>query len=601
MAQDQTSFGDENVKEQTRSVEGVLLDNAISNLRAQGVKVEELLASLATAQLPSLEGWFKISRSRQDPDAILETGWRFAKFEPVPVASLSDWATYGRQHRSWGFHLHAFEFMDPLLVAFDESQDAKWLYEAAKIALSWVKLHREADEQDDPMVWYDMSQSLRTPRLIALTMRLARIPKMHDQAIVLAEALAWHLDELHKDRAFNPRNNHGFFTAVSQVHAGQHLSMFPAAAATTSEGRARLALMARSQFAADGVHLEHSPDYHRMLLHSFELAVRDGLIDDEEIRNRIIRAAHVLGWMVQPDGTIVQFGDSPATHVVSEDAVSIDEHTRFILTDGKFGQSNERELAAFEDGGYAFVRSPQPKNVGELAQSGYLAFNAGFHSRAHKHADDLSVIWYDRGHQILTDSGRFGYGDLLEADSELRKEGFYYSSPERQYVESTIAHNTLMIDGENHNRVRRTPYGSGLGPCVVSSGKFDLVGRVRHNGYVHRRRIIYVPGEELRLFDAVHSGSEETREAIVWLNINGEFELTEMTGNTVKLSIADDNFPLSMEISGTGELVTPVRGQESPLRGWRSRVDRELEPTWSIGFRSEFETRANLATVIKLV
>lgn len=581
-------------------VDETLYKYARSALQSRGADPDEVVASLAIATLPNLTGWFTISRSRQDPRVILESGWKFAKFDPVPVAKLTNWAKYGQEHRSWGFHLHAFEFMDPLLRATDETKNPRWLQEAVKIALEWIKLHRLQSDAVDAMVWYDMSQSLRMPRLIALAMRAARVPTMHEHAVVLAEALAWHLDELHKDRAFNPRNNHGFYTAVSQVHAAKYLGMFPDAVETETEGSSRLALMARSQFGPDGVHLEHSPDYHRMLLNSFELAVRDGLINDDEIRSRIVRAAHVLGWMVQPDGTIVQFGDSPATSVVSDDAKSIDAQTRFILTDGKFGMANEHELAAFEDGGYAFVRSPQPQHVGELADTGYLAFNASFHSRAHKHADDLNVVWFDRGHQILTDAGRFGYGDLLPADSELRKEGFYYSSPERQYVESTVAHNTLMMDGENHRRVRRTPYGSGLGECVVKSGRFDLSGRVRHVDYVHRRRIIYVPGEELRLLDAIHSAKEGSREAIVWLNINGAFELADVSGGMVKMTLDDDEHPLTLTLSGPGELVAPVRGQEFPMRGWRSRVDRELEPTWSIGFRIKIETRANLETTIKL-
>ncbi|MGP9650365.1 heparinase II/III domain-containing protein [Glutamicibacter sp. AOP38-B1-38] len=600
MTQEFSGFDGDAFMESLTPVEDELYKYARSALQSRGADPDEVVASLAIATLPSLKGWFTISRSRQDPRVILASGWKFAKFEPVPVSTLTNWAKYGEEHRSWGFHLHAFEFMDPLLRAADETKDPRWLQEAVKIALGWIKLHRQLDDEVDTMVWYDMSQSLRMPRLIALAMRAARVPTMHEHAVVLAEALAWHLDELHKDRAFNPRNNHGFYTAVSQVHAAKHLGMFPDAVETATEGSTRLALMARSQFGPDGVHLEHSPDYHRMLLNSFELAVRDGLINDDEIRSRIVRAAHVLGWMVQPDGTIVQFGDSPATNVVSSNAESIDAATRFILTDGKFGLANDRELAAFADGGYAFVRSPQPKNPGELAKTGYLAFSAGFHSRAHKHADDLNVIWYDRGHQILTDAGRFGYGDLLPADSELRKEGFYYSSPERQYVESTIAHNTLMMDGENHRRVRRTPYGSALGECVAKSGRFDLSGRVRHTDYVHRRRIIYVPGEELRLLDAVHSAKEESREAIVWLNINGAFELADVSGGTVKMTLDDAEHPLSLTLSGPGKLVAPVRGQKLPMRGWRSRVDRDLEPTWSIGFRVKIETRANLETVIKL-
>lgn len=238
--------------------------------------------------------------------------------------------------------------------------------------------------------------------------------------------------------------------------------------------------------------------------------------------------------------------------------------------------------------------------MGELENSGYLAFSAGFHSRAHKHADDLNIVWFERGHQILTDSGRFGYGDLLPADSDLRKEGYYYASPERQYVESTIAHNTLMLDGQNHRRVRRDPYGSALGDCFSKSGRFDLSARVRHADYVHRRRIVYIPGKELRLLDAIHSAKSEPREAVVWLNINGAFELRDISGGIVSMALHDQEQPTFLTLSGPGELVEPVRGQQSPMRGWRSRVDRDLEPTWSIGFKVQIETRANLETIIKL-
>src|SRR5699024_10244108 len=98
-----------------------------------------------------------------------------------------------------------------------------------------IAIHRDAQDEDDPMAWYDMSQSLRTPRLVALTLRTARISAMNDEALILAEAVAWHFDELHQDRAYNPNNNHGFYTAVSQVHAAKYAWMFPDAEATGIE------------------------------------------------------------------------------------------------------------------------------------------------------------------------------------------------------------------------------------------------------------------------------------------------------------------------------------------------------------------------------
>lgn len=569
-------------------------------LEERGINSGELLEQLAAADLPALKGWFTIQDIRQSPESILETGWRFASFDPVPVATIEDWAYFGKEHRSWGFHLHAWEFMDPMLRALDETGDLEWLRQAVQIAVSWIEIHRGADDEDDPMAWYDMSQSLRMPRLLALTLRAARVPEMRDDAVVLAQAVAWHLDELHQDRAFNPNNNHGFYTAVSQVHAAKYAWMFPDAKATAVEGRARLAQMAESQFARDGVHLEHSPDYHRMLLNSFELAVNDALIEDEEVKARVERAAHVLGWMVQPDGTLVQFGDSPETTIVKPEARSIDPQTQYILSDGAEGERPEQELAAYHDGGYAFVRSPQPDGPGTLASSGYLAFSAAFHSRAHKHADDLNVVWYDKGQQILTDGGRFGYGDLLPPDSPLRREGFYYAAPERQYVEGTMAHNTLMMDGRNQERRTREPYGSALGECFrTEEGQFDLAARVHHADYIHRRRLVYTPGQQLLVKDSVFSQSPETREGTLWFNISGHFELESVDGEVVFVSTRESE-QTRLVVSGPGRLIEPVRGQSHPMRGWRSRQDRSMEPTWSVGFAFPIDTRASVDTRLRL-
>lgn len=577
----------------------LLLDSELA-LDARGINAGELLASLTETRPSVLDGWFSIQEIEQSATAVLTEGWRYANFEPVPVAALDDWARYGAEHRSWGFHLHAWEFMDPLLHEYDTSREEHWLQEAVRIACGWIEKNRSVAEDADPMAWYDMAQSLRVPRLLALLHRAARVESLRDQTVILAAAFAQHLDELHLPGAYNPRNNHGFYTAIAQVHASIYGNAFPDAQRTGLEGRQRLAEMAASQFAADGVHLEHSPEYHAMLLKSFESAVTDGLIEDEEIQRRIERAARVLGWMIQPDGALVQLGDTPENEFVGPDASSIDPATLFLLSDGRQGTPETEELAVYRDGGYAFVRSPQPSAAGELGRGGYLAFSAAFHSRAHKHADDLNVVWFDRGLQVLTDSGRFGYGDLLPPDSPLRNEGFYYATPERQYVEGTMAHNTLMMDGANQERRTRSPYGSGLGSCTSGDGVFDLSGRVHHADYIHRRRVIYRPGQELLLKDAVFSQSAESREGIVWLNVAGHFELDDVSHEVVFVAEAAGKF-IRLSVSGPGRLVEPVRGQRSPLRGWRSRHDQSLEPVWSMGFAFQIETRASVDTRLRLL
>lgn len=569
-------------------------------LRELGANAGELVTSLSQSELPSLSGWFSIQESRQTAAEVLTTGWKFASFEPVPVAEISDWSTYGKEHRSWGFHLHAWEFMDSLLQAYDSTNERIWLEEALDIALRWLSSHESSDaDTDDEMAWYDMSLSLRTPRLIALTLRASKYADLRDSVVILADGVARHMQELHKDRAFNPNNNHGFYTAISQVHCAKYAYMVPGASEAAAEGAQRLTRMAETQFAQDGVHLEHSPDYHRMLLSSFERGVNDGLIMDSDVRDRVRRAAHVLGWMIQPDGALVQFGDSPETVMVKPDAESIDPETEYILSDGHRGTRPNSELGVFHKGGYAFVRSPQPQAADKLHESSYLAFSAAFHSRAHKHADDLNVVWFDHERQILTDGGRYGYGDLLPQGSPLRKEGFYYAAPERQYVEGTMAHNTLMMDGTNQDRRSREPYGGAIGTCVEDHGVFDLSGRVHHSDYIHRRRVVFEPGARLRIKDSIFSQSPDNREGILWFNIDGGFDLISAEGPLVFETVTG-NSVLHLEVTGPGRLIDPVRGQKEPMRGWRSRKDRTLEAVWSVGFAISIDTRASVETAFNL-
>lgn len=568
-------------------------------LRERGVNAGDLLDAFEQLPEPPLAGWFSLSEMEQGAQEIVSTGWAYEEFEPVRVTEHPDWAAVGEANRTWGFNLHTWKFMEPLLREHSRTGERHWLETSLDIALDWIGTYLVPDAPEDPMAWYDMSLALRAPMLLNLLLRTSRHADLHPQATVLIDATLRHIDELHEDRAFNPNNNHGFYTAAAQLHLAKHGAPLPGVRALHDDGAARLRTMADRQFAPDGAHLEHSPDYHRMLLGSFERAVQDSLVVDEEICERIRRAAEVLGWMVQPDGYLVQFGDTPERYMTTDDATSLDPHTEFILSDGRRGEASGQELAVFREGGYAFVRSPAPQGPGELAASGYLAFSAAFHSRAHKHADDLNLVWYDRGTEILVDSGRYGYGDLLPADSPLRKKGFYYGSKERQYVESTRAHNTVEMDGKDQDRRNRTAYGSGIADADQADGVFDLSARAHHADYIHRRRVVYAPGTQLLVKDAIFSQSPETRNAIIWFNIDGSFELVNRE-DTLVFEKPTDGDVLRLEVTGPGDLIEPVRGVQEPLRGWRSRRDRSLEPAWSVGFSVRVDTRAAVDTIFQI-
>lgn len=534
---------------------------------------------LKNTEVDQSEPWYILEPKRYTAESIMTLGWKLSNYPGLNPAEDIDWGTPGKENRTWGFHLHAWEFTDPVMKEYLQTKSPdllQWMYEAAK---NWWRFAK-TNEDETAMVWYDMSLSLRTPRLARLLIQLAKSDSPN-RALELYEPMVKHTEKLFHREAFNPNNNHGFFAAAASVELPKLMPFLPFADSLAEIGERRMRTMVDKQFGDDGGHLEHSPDYHRMLLGSFEKGIELGLINDPEIARRIRLAANVLGWMVQPDGHLVQFGDSPAFDVDAVDLRSTDPKTEFILSDGKLGSPSQDELCILPHSGYAFVRSPQPLKIGERIASGYLAFQAGFHSRAHKHADDLTFTWFDRGHELLVDAGRYGYEQLLPIDAPERKQGFYYGAPERMYVESTVAHNTVQVDGRDIERRSRPPYGSGLGKCTKVDGRFIIRGEADHGSYFHERMLRYNPGQSLEVVDTI-SPRGETNEAVSWFNINGEFEAV-VEGNTILFHAPDGKFML--KANSEAELIMPVRGQHSPLRGWRSKIDRELIPVWNFGYR----------------
>jgi hypothetical protein len=236
------------------------------------------------------------------------------------------------------------------------------------------------------------------------------------------------------------------------------------------------------------------------------------------------------------------------------------------------------------ESGYGIVRYPQPGGTDDHEAAGYLLLAAGFHSRTHKHADDLTVTWFDRGREILIDAGRYGYVDLLPADSPLRRQGYFYGAPERQYVESTRAHNTVEADGSDHLRRDRDPYGSAILDAEERDGHFRLRAEVDHQSWHHHRDIIFRPGHWLYIVDTVAARDDAGHDFRAWWNFPEELPpcpadeggaVIELPGSSERLWVTD---------LGGADLITPVSAGRDPLRGWRSRFDTQFTPAWSTGF-----------------
>lgn len=520
-------------------------------------------------------------------DLTITEGWRVGADLTVSLRSPIAWGEAPSGDRSRHFHLHSWFPLGPVLSSFDRTREARFLKFALEVALDWARHHEEIDATV-PFAWYDMAVGVRALRLSYLTDAVLRSPFCTDAVLEeLVTCLILHVEALADDALFPAHSNHGFYFAAGQAALAARFPGLPGAAAAGDSARARLDRLLRSHFTPEGVHREHSPKYHWMVMDTIEGLRGAGLMDEETHAPGLQRIQDAMAWFVLPNGRLAMFGDSDHRDMGGTDWPHAQtDALRFVLSEGREGVPPAESLKVFPASGYVVVRDGWENGPAGSGGESYLAQAACFHSRTHKHADDLTFIWYDRGHELLVDAGGYGYAGKTAPGSDLWKDGFWYADPRRIYVESTRAHNTVQIDDRNLPRRQVEPYGSALIRAGERGGVYFAESAVRHwDSICHRRILLFHPREWLVVFDWVLDEESAPHHFRQRFHFAPELTLRESGAKGVILDLPGGEAPLHMVALGEGELLTPVRGQEEPeLLGWISRQNREMLPVWTSGY-----------------
>jgi hypothetical protein len=301
-----------------------------------------------------------------------------------------------------------------------------------------------------------------------------------------------------------------------------------------------------------------------------------------------------------PNGFLANFGDTDRRKMFKDNLDESEyqvEAMKFVKSRGVKGEPPQETMRAFEDAGYFIARDRWSNGTKDFEQCSYLAQICGFHSRTHKHADDLSFIWYDRAQEILVDAGRYGYLGRTETGSPLWEDGFWYSDPNRIYVESTHAHNTVQIDGRNHQRRGRNPYGSALKRWGKQDNIIFAESHVRHFRTLrHARVLLFHPGEWLLVYDWLWDNLKENHHFTQWFHFAPHLEVAV---EKEQLNVTNAKIPLKAVSLLPGlELGNPIRGQKEPhLQGWYSPQEKQMIPNWAVAWEKQNVPAATFATL----
>lgn len=540
-------------------------------------------------------------------DRDLAEGWGRRGHDSVSLSKPIPWKFEDEISRSWNFNIHSLDMINSVLAAYDQTAELKYLTPALRIGLDWVNTHPRQAEDVSPMAWYDMAVGLRAYRLGYLYQAADQAGLLDAaQKSALWASLQDHRVELAEDANIAFHNNHGYFQVAGQLALGRRFKdISHPMAELYAQGVHRLKRMLDQQFGPDGVHREHSPDYHRMVADTLLGLVRAGLVEDPELLARVDGIENALAWFVTPVGTITNFGDSDSRKMIhSAEGASRKWTTplmRAVASNGAAGSGWPKGLRVFDESGYAIVRLPDPDARDDITRDSYLAQTAAFHSRTHKHCDDLSFVWHERGQPLLVDAGRYGYIGKTETGSDLWQEGFWYSDPMRVFMESTRAHNTLEFDGLNAQRKGVKPYGSALVQACEKNGVYCIETRCKqHRSIWHDRLLMLRPGQWLVVFDVYIDNLKAPHDVRQWFHLApGHKAVAQADGFDVTLE-GGGEMALRQLLDGStpGDVIS---GHDYDLiQGWFSDKERCVTPADALSFGQSGQATGVFATVLSL-
>lgn len=390
-------------------------------------------------------------------------------------------------------------------------------------------------------------------------------------------------------------NTHLTGEALALYYLGGELGGFSEARRWRETGRAILLEQLPIQVRNDGTYFEQSTWYHRytldFYLHFCILEERAGR-DVPQARAALEQLAHVLLWVMRPDGTMPLIGDDDGGRLLSLDArAASDARPALANVAALVGNATlasagtpSAELAWLMgvEGVEAYRRlPPRPPEVPShhFSAGGMIVLRDGWGHDAsvmtldvgehgvmkggHSHADALAVDLTIRGLPVLVDPGTLDYTTNPTIRDRFRH---------------TASHNAVTIDGYASSEMAgpfawRETATTTLS-AFVSTPRADYVD-ASHDGYLWRpararyhRQLVFLRHGIWIFRDSVHADQDCRME--VHFQCAAGIAAAPVAGG-VKLSFLGQD-RATLHFADEGTTVNVVEGMVSPLYGLHERA-----------------------------
>ena len=428
---------------------------------------------------------------------------------------------------------------------------------------------------------------------------------------LLAEAIAEHAARIPATLAYAQaqNNNHLLTEAAGLYTAGAVLPNHLLAKRWRKLGWKWMNHALQRQIAADGTFIQHSANYHRLMLQTaLWAAMTAGRLEEPlppATREKLGAATRWMQHLMDPQsGQLPNLGPNDGAYILPLSVLPFADFRPVVQAAG-LAFLGEKLLPAGPWDEMAAWLAPQPgippaKSVTGLplklsGSSSWGTLRASRFNARPGHADQLHFDLWWRGMNIALDAGSYSYNA---------------PPPWQNAFSGTDVHNTVMV-GSRH---QMTPASRFLwldwAQAEIIENSTQRIA-ARHDGYAklgltHTRRVELSSANSWRVADRISpgqpSGSKEHQFRLHWLlpdwpwKLDGAALRLQSPYGTIAIAIESPD-ELLVSLARGGELLAG-EGDVPPQRGWVSPTYSEKHPALSMAALTR-AAEANFTTIFK--